>query len=187
MRITPGPGAKSRERLHAFVDGAYVRSELRSIGCSDEFDPNALARGLVGSFELVRVNYYDALDEQPSTSEQQAECSRLNQYFEWVSGRTDTHVVLGRVRHSRPREQKGVDVHLAVDALRTAYSGTFDAILLVSGDADFEPLVTAIRESGPRIHVAGFETSTSVDLKRAADRFLPLEPSGGGSFNFRSK
>jgi len=187
MIISRGSGQKSRERIHAFVDGAYVRLGLRSIGRPDEFDPYALVRGLVGSFELVRVNYYDALDEQSTTPEQKAEYSRLTGYFDWVSGLRDTHVFLGRVRRSKSREQKGVDVQLAVDALRTAYSGAFDAILLLSGDADFEPLVTAIREAGPRIHVAAFETSVSAELRRAADRFLQLEPSGGGSFNFRAE
>jgi uncharacterized protein (TIGR00288 family) len=89
----------------------------------------------------------------------------------------DTHVILGEVRRSRRREQKGVDVQMAVDALKAAASGTVDAIILVAGDADFAPLARAIREFGPHVFVVAFPENLSPSLAREADRVGVMESS----------
>ena len=88
----------------------------------------------------------------------------------------DTHVVEGQVRQGKRRpEQKGVDVQLAVDALQAANRGVVGAIALVSGDADFIPLVKAVRDVGPHVIVIAFKESLSPDLRTAADRVVVLD------------
>ena len=66
------------------------------------------------------------------------------------------------------------DVGLAVDAITMA--NKLDAIILVSGDGDFVPLIEYLRiNSGVQVEVVSFGKSTSAKLKEAADDFLDLD------------
>src|SRR3989344_1718381 len=66
------------------------------------------------------------------------------------------------------------DVGMAVDAIRMADS--FDAIVLVTGDGDFCPLVEYLKWGlGKTVEVAAFSRSTSSKLKEAADTFVTLD------------
>lgn len=65
------------------------------------------------------------------------------------------------------------DVGLAVDAIRLAPS--LDAIVLVSGDGDYVPLVEFLQKSaGKAVEVVAFSETTSGDLIAEADDFLDL-------------
>lgn len=65
------------------------------------------------------------------------------------------------------------DVGLAVDAIRLAPS--LDAIVLVSGDGDYIPLVDYLQKSsGKQVEVVAFGDTTSSRLIDAADDFLDL-------------
>lgn len=67
----------------------------------------------------------------------------------------------------------GVDVLLAADAMATSRS--FDRIVLLSGDADFVPLLQALRVAGKTTVLASLPIVTSGKLIRAADQFVNLE------------
>jgi uncharacterized LabA/DUF88 family protein len=84
------------------------------------------------------------------------------------------------------------DVGLAVDAITLAPK--LDAIILVTGDGDFVPLVEYLQaHSGVQVEVACFGKSTSARLIEATDDFmdLALEPRkyvlGGGTTHARRK
>jgi uncharacterized LabA/DUF88 family protein len=165
---------------YAYIDGQYVREELRNAGMPDEFDPRKPAdfarrkQYTEMRVTVTRVFYYDALDEGAERAEQ----DRQSAYFDRLRRLPDTHVILGQVRRSssaRRREQKGVDVQLAVDALRAATSGVVKGIVLVTGDADFVPLVKGIREAGPHVFVFAFARSLSSELELEADRVWKWE------------
>lgn len=66
------------------------------------------------------------------------------------------------------------DVGMAVDAIRMA--GSFDTIVLATGDGDFIPLVEYLKWGlGKEVEVAAFGRSASAKLKEAADFFIDLE------------
>lgn len=66
------------------------------------------------------------------------------------------------------------DIGMAVDAIRMA--SFLDAIVLVTGDSDFLPLVEYLKWGlGRGVEIAGFGRTTSAKLKEAGDRFTPLE------------
>lgn len=65
------------------------------------------------------------------------------------------------------------DVGLAVDAVRLAPQ--LDAIVLISGDGDFVPLVEYLKfNHGLQVEVMSFERSASNKLIEAADDFIDL-------------
>ncbi len=64
------------------------------------------------------------------------------------------------------------DVGIAVDAIRLAPS--LDAIVLVSGDGDYVPLIEYLRNQGKQVEVMAFGNTTSGKLLEASDDFTDL-------------
>ena len=64
------------------------------------------------------------------------------------------------------------DVGLAVDAIKMA--SRLDAVVIISGDGDFIPLVEYLQTMGVQVEVASFGKSTSGKLKEAVDEFVDL-------------
>lgn len=51
-------------------------------------------------------------------------------------------------------KEKGVDVHLAVDMVRLAMEGRYDAAYLLSADGDYVPAVNTVHELGKKVYPA---------------------------------
>lgn len=64
------------------------------------------------------------------------------------------------------------DVGLAVDAIRL--SNSLDAIVIVSGDGDYIPLVEYLRSIGKQVEVLSFGETTSSRLVEMVDDFIDL-------------
>jgi uncharacterized LabA/DUF88 family protein len=65
------------------------------------------------------------------------------------------------------------DVGLAVDAIKLAPK--LDAVIIISGDGDFVPLVEYLKENmGCQVEVIAFGKSTSSRLREATDDFMDL-------------
>lgn len=56
-----------------------------------------------------------------------------------------------------------MDVALAISALEVAFTNRIDLIVLVTGDADFVPLVWALKRRGVRVVVLGFQYKHPTD------------------------
>ncbi|HVN26596.1 MAG TPA: NYN domain-containing protein [Candidatus Paceibacterota bacterium] len=66
------------------------------------------------------------------------------------------------------------DVGMAVDAIRM--SPFLDAVILVTGDGDFLPLVDYLKwGAGRLVEVAAFRRSASAKIQEAADKFINIE------------
>ncbi len=65
------------------------------------------------------------------------------------------------------------DVGLTVDVMKMA--NRLDAVIIVSGDGDFVPLVEYMRNhTGAQVEIASFGKSTSSKLRESADDFIDL-------------
>lgn len=65
------------------------------------------------------------------------------------------------------------DVGLAIDAVKQAPK--LDAVILVTGDGDFVPLVEYLQMNGCQVEVVSFGKSTSAKLIEATDDFIDLD------------
>ena len=61
---------------------------------------------------------------------------------------------------------------ITVDAIRL--SPNLDAIILVSGDGDYIPLIDYLRNQGKQVEVMAFGGTTSARLKETVDDFIDL-------------
>ena len=65
------------------------------------------------------------------------------------------------------------DVGIALDMIRLA--PRLDALVLVSGDGDYVPLVEYLRNQGHRVEVVAFGKSTSAKLIAEVDEFVDMD------------
>lgn len=64
------------------------------------------------------------------------------------------------------------DVGITVDMIRL--SPSLDALILVSGDGDYQQLVTYLQNQGKQVEVLAFKETTSSKLIETADGFVDL-------------
>jgi uncharacterized LabA/DUF88 family protein len=57
---------------------------------------------------------------------------------------------MSHFRKSRGIEQKAVDILLALDVYRHPVNGNMDTAVIVTSDADFEPVLDSIQETRVR-------------------------------------
>jgi len=127
---------------------------------------------------LDRVIYYDARPDEGSSAE-------LEEYWRAIELLPDTEIGFGVLR-GRKRRQKQVDTLIAVDMLEGAFTGLYQVALLIAGDADFVPIVQAVRRKGLMVVVAGAKESLADELRQAADRvrIIDIASSAGAEFPY---
>jgi uncharacterized protein (TIGR00288 family) len=80
------------------------------------------------------------------------------------------------------RSQTGknsADIRLCVDAMDLAFSKEhIDTFVIVSGDSDFSPLVSKLKENGKHVIGLGMQQSTSELLRDNCDEFIYYEDLG---------
>src|SRR5713226_6790910 len=75
--------------------------------------------------------------------------------------------------------KNSADIRLCVDALDLAYSKDhIDTFVIVSGDSDFSPLVSKLKENGKHVIGLGMQESTSELLRDNCDEFIYYEDLG---------
>src|SRR5712691_5301466 len=77
------------------------------------------------------------------------------------------------VPHTRMSGKNSADIRMVVDALDLCYSKShIDAFALLSGDSDFSPLVSKLKENNKRVLGCGAKSSTSDLLISNCDEFI---------------
>jgi len=75
----------------------------------------------------------------------------------------------------KDRSGKGVDIQMTVDALSNTYQNNLDVVYLVSGDGDYEPLISECQRQGKLVFVAALSNGLNPRLPLIADRFINLD------------
>jgi uncharacterized LabA/DUF88 family protein len=126
--------------------------------------------------EILRVTYYTYVvgDEHKVNSVQEAiRGLEFNKHIASMLPNSLTPCVFKKDQQERKR--KGVDIQLCVDALSHVYRGNTDAILLMSGDGDYEPLIREAIRAGVHVFVSAFSSGLSPRLRRVADAVYELD------------
>jgi uncharacterized protein (TIGR00288 family) len=77
------------------------------------------------------------------------------------------------IPQTRQGGKNSADIRMVVDALDLCYQKAhIDAFVLVSGDSDFSPLVSKLKENNKRVIGCGVKNSTSDLLVSGCDEFL---------------
>ncbi len=78
--------------------------------------------------------------------------------------------------------KNSADIRLVVDAMELAYTKAhIDTIVIVSGDSDFTPLVSQLKENGKTVIGVGMRESTSDLLAGNCDEFIYYDDIGAAA------
>ncbi len=162
------------DRTYVFIDGEYLRQRHREemqrfFGVDGELELSPIMQQAQAS----RAYFYAAIDyaHRPEETEKEWEARvlSLEQFFSYVRSLRGFHVRPGSVRQGKKREQKEVDVLLAVDMLTHGFNGTMSKAVLLAGDVDFRPVVEALVRHGVFVDVWYHRNSFAQELPGAAD------------------
>ncbi len=124
-----------------------------------------------GDRNLVRLNTYMAFDKELAGND--SEYARKSYTHQQIARQFGWKVNIRDVRRTTNDEgqttiESSSNLSIAVDALLQAEH--LDEILLVTGDGDFLPLVSAIQSRGRRVELLGFD-HVATQLQRQVDAF----------------
>jgi uncharacterized LabA/DUF88 family protein len=168
----------SEIKNYLFVDGGAFRSILKSISREYFNDDDLLS--IIDfekmSSEFTKVFYYDCYLPEKDTQEYQTLLERQIALFNKMRRASGFHVIEGITRKKAKRnEQKGVDVNIAVDMLMHTYRKNMDNAYLLTGDADFIPLVKALVNEGMYVTLIYDKKSTSNELLLEVDDSIVID------------
>jgi len=168
----------NEERLALYIDHENVAIGARDIGY--RFDPRPLLDALADRGRLITRRAY----------------ADWNLFSDDRRQMVDANVELIEIpQRSDSVRKNAADIQMAVDAMELALTrGFVSTFVIVSGDSDFTPLVSKLRELNKRVIGVGLKGSTSQMLPPACDEFLfydrlegiPLRDSKGRGSGGRS-
>jgi len=166
---------------YTFIDGAYLRLCFEERLQANFGDYLGIRYDRL-PFGGAKTFYYDCLNDIKLDCESNEQFDlRLGAQeaeFEKIASHPDWHVRHGTLSgNSRPggrrarRQQKEIDVLLAVDMMNHAFRQNIERAVLVAGDLDFKPVVESLIQLGRHVTVAACEQTCHRELRLAADAF----------------
>jgi uncharacterized protein (TIGR00288 family) len=147
--------------LAVFVD--FENLALGFQNRRDRFDINRVLERLVEKGKIVVKKAY-------------CDWSRFGQYTQALH---EAAIELIEIPKRLQSGKNSADIRLVVDAIDMAYSKEhIDTFVIVSGDSDFSPLVSKLKENGKHVIGLGMQDSTSDLLRDNCDEFIYYEDLG---------
>jgi uncharacterized protein (TIGR00288 family) len=97
----------------------------------------------------------------------------FERYKEFKRGLHEAAFELIEIPHVRQSGKNSADIRMVVDALDLCYTkGHVDTFVILSGDSDFSPLVSKLRENAKTVIGVGVKNSTSDLFVNNCDEFI---------------
>jgi len=169
------PILNKSQRIGIFIDIQNLYHSAKNI-YHGRVNYRELIKEVIAGRQLIRALAYVVKSETGDTSRQdnQAPTSDEGAFFEALQKAGLELRVKDLQTYAGGFKKADWDVGMAVDAIRLAPS--LDAVILITGDGDFVPLVDYLKWGlGRHVEVAAFGRSASGRLKESADYFINLE------------
>ncbi len=97
-------------------------------------------------------------------------------YKSFKAAMHEANFELIEIPHVRQSGKNSADIRMVVDALDLCYTKSHvDTFVIISGDSDFSPLVSKLRENAKRVIGVGVKQSTSDLLIANCDEFIYID------------
>jgi len=168
------------DTTYLFIDGGYLKRVFKEtvgkiFGDHYEMDYCAIKKELCSR----RAFYYDCVDnirrEWECEADFQARIQQQEESLDLIDSLEGFHVRRGHLAPGRTKQQKEVDVLLAVDMMSHSFKRNISKAVLISGDRDFKPVVQSIAMAGTYVEVMFWKKTGSKDLGREADNVNLLD------------
>jgi uncharacterized protein (TIGR00288 family) len=150
--------AEMERSLALFMD--FENLALGFQGKRERFDVQRVLKRMVEKGKIVAKKAY-------------ADWNRFSSYTESLH---EAAIELVEIPRRAQTGKNSADIRLCVDAMDLAYSKEhIDTFVVVSGDSDFSPLVSKLKELGKHVIGLGMQVSTSELLRDNCDEFIYYE------------
>ena len=139
-----------------------------------DFENLALGfKGRTDTFDIGRV--LARLVEKGNIVVKRAYCDWIR-FANYAPAMHETAIELLQIPRRHMTGKNSADMRLCVDAMDLCYSKShIDTFVIVSGDSDFSPLVSKLKENGKQVIGLGMRESTSDLLRDNCDEFIYYE------------
>jgi uncharacterized protein (TIGR00288 family) len=154
---TPATNSAPQHQLAVFIDFENIALGLKGDG---RFDVRrVLDRLLEKGKVIVKVAYAD-----------------WNRFRQYTQSLHEHGIELIEIPGRATSGKNSADIRLCVDAMDLSWSKEhIDTFVIVSGDSDFSPLVSKLKENGRHVIGLGMKGSTSPLLANGCDEFVYYE------------
>ena len=131
-------------------------------------------------FDLKQIILYDASKDSGIEPEQYASQQRFHAKIKALSEKWPIELKTRKLKYRRIETrkipiEKGIDILIAVDAIKAALSKKVDSIIILSGDADFVPAVEFIKSLGLKTVNVHLYSGSSTELRNKCDENITIE------------
>ncbi|MCK4305412.1 MAG: NYN domain-containing protein, partial [Candidatus Eisenbacteria sp.] len=141
--------------LALFIDFDNVALGARDAG--ESFDVNLLLQRLLEKGKIIVKRAY----------------ADWSHYKEYMARLHEAGIELIEIPMPKVSGKNSADIHLVVDAMDLCHGKAhLDTFVIVSGDSDFSPLVSKLRENNKSVIGVGVKNSTSRLLVASCDEFV---------------
>lgn len=131
---------------------------------------------LAQQHEILRTTYYTyVVGDEGKVSAIRSQIRGLKFLGHMASMLPDSVAPCVFKKDTKSRSGKGVDIQICVDVLSHVHRGNTDAILLLSGDGDYGPLIDEVLRSGVQVFLSAFSDGLNPVLKDRVDTFYELD------------
>src|SRR5210317_1158394 len=144
------------KQLALFCDFENIALGVRDVG-ADTFDIGLILERLLLKGSIVTKKAYCDWDR----------------YKKFKAGMHEAAFELIEIPHVKLSGKNSADIRMVVDALDLCYTKEhIDTFVIISGDSDFSPLVSKLRENAKTVIGVGVKNSTSDLLIANCDEFI---------------
>jgi len=154
----PTPSTGPQLQIAVFIDFENIALGLRDV--SAPFDVRRILDRLLEKGKvIVKVAYAD-----------------WHRFREHTRSLHENGIELIEIPRRESTGKNSADIRLVVDAMDLSWSKShIDTFVIVSGDSDFSPLVSKLKENGRHVLGLGMKKSTSPLLANSCDEFIYYE------------
>src|SRR5947208_8655109 len=157
--------------------GAIMPEADRSLAIFIDFENLALGfQGRRDRFDIIRV--LERIVEKGKVVAKKAYAD-WNRFAGYTAHLHEAAIELIEIPRRSQTGKNSADIRLCVDSMDLAYSKEhINTFVVVSGDSDFSPLVSKLKELGKHVLGLGMQESTSDLLRDNCDEFIYYEDLG---------
>lgn len=168
---------QSNNIVYVFIDASNLWQAQKARGRM--FDYEKLKNVLKSKFSasMIEIYYYTAY---PANGTRDYDLNKKHGFFTYLKKALKYNVVKKELKriivHTKDGdvvEEKGnMDVEMTIDAVHTI--SKYDTALFFTGDSDFMPLVSYIRNRNKKVYIFSSKNNISQELRTGADGYFDV-------------
>ena len=169
---------KNKNNVYAFIDASNIWNIVKSKRKLVEY--SRLKKYLKEKFsvEEVKIFYYDAY---PKKGTRDYDLDGKHKFYTYLKKGLKFIVRNKELKRISVITQNGesivekgnMDVEITIDAMH--YIGKYDIAVFFTGDSDFLPLVSYLKNRGKKVYIFSSENSVSKELRTGGDGYFDLK------------